>query len=77
MVIAMPVSKPSWLVTNGKSKLVEQLLNELMLTVLLLAPTVKFGSVLVEPTTPKLTVVVKAVAFAATPFAVVEMNTGI
>jgi hypothetical protein len=67
--IAMPVSKPSWLVTNGNSRLVVQDVKLLSVVVVELGPVTKFG-IWVDQVGAKLTTAFRAVDEAVTVFAV-------
>jgi len=67
------VSKPSWLVTNGKRSVVEQAVNADPFFVVVLAPLTKFGTLEDEPTGAKLTVAVIAELGAATAAAFARM----
>ena len=72
--IAIPVSKPDAFVTNGKSRLVVQVLNFAPFTAVLVVAT-KFGK-LVEPVGAKATRAVTAPLVAVTVFGLERNTTG-
>jgi hypothetical protein len=74
--IASPDSKPDTLVTNGKSRVVVQAVYVLPVTVAVLAPLMKFGTLVLAPMGAKLTVVVMAVVGAVTAPALDTKYTG-